>query len=73
MLKALQDEDYKTSSVEMLDSRWAKQTPNRANRMAERMANISYKKLSGYMIYTGRQFPPYVLRVDAQRNTKHRY
>jgi len=25
----------------MLDSRWAKQTPNRANRMAERMANIS--------------------------------
>jgi hypothetical protein len=27
--------------VEMLDSRWAKQTPNRANRMAERMANIS--------------------------------
>ena len=40
MLKALQDEDYKTASVEMLDSRWAKQTPNRANRMAERMANI---------------------------------
>ena len=41
MLKALQDDDYKTASVEMLDSRWAKQTPNRANRMAERMANIS--------------------------------
>ena len=39
-LKALQDEDYKKASVEMLDSRWAKQTPNRANRMAERMANI---------------------------------
>ena len=35
MLKALQDEDYKTASVEMLDSRWAKQTPNRANRMYE--------------------------------------
>ena len=41
MLKALQDGDYKQASVEMLDSRWAKQTPNRANRMAERMANIS--------------------------------
>ena len=40
MLKALQDEDYKTASVEMLDSLWAKQTPNRANRMSERMANI---------------------------------
>ena len=40
MLKALQDEDYKQASVEMLDSRWAKQTPNRAKRMAERMANI---------------------------------
>ena len=40
MLKALQDNDYKQASVEMLDSRWAKQTPNRANRMAERMANI---------------------------------
>ena len=41
MLKALQNGDYKQASVEMLDSRWAKQTPNRANRMAERMANIS--------------------------------
>ncbi len=40
MLKALQDDDYKTASVEMLDSLWAKQTPNRANRMSERMANI---------------------------------
>jgi len=40
MLKALQEEDYKQASVEMLDSRWAKQTPNRAKRMAERMANI---------------------------------
>jgi lysozyme len=40
MLKALQDGDYKQASVEMLDSKWAKQTPNRAKRMAERMANI---------------------------------
>jgi lysozyme len=40
MIKALQDEDYKLAAVEMLDSRWAKQTPNRANRMAQRMENI---------------------------------
>jgi len=41
MLKALQEDDYKRASYEMLDSRWAKQTSNRAKRMAERMANIS--------------------------------
>tara|TARA_R110000787_G_scaffold23565_1_gene67240 strand:- start:31 stop:450 length:420 start_codon:yes stop_codon:yes gene_type:complete len=40
MLSALQDADYATASIEMLDSRWAKQTPNRANRMAERMKSI---------------------------------
>ena len=40
MIKALSEKDYKRASYEMLDSRWAKQTPNRANRMAERMANI---------------------------------
>ena len=39
-LQALQNSDYKEASVQMLDSRWAKQTPNRANRMSERMANI---------------------------------
>jgi hypothetical protein len=27
----------------MLDSKWAKQTPNRANRMSERMAEIATK------------------------------
>ena len=40
MLSALQDADYATASIEMLDSRWAKQTPKRAMRMAERMRNI---------------------------------
>ena len=40
MLSALQESDYVTASKEMLDSRWAKQTPNRANRMAERMKSI---------------------------------
>ena len=40
VLSALQESDYVTASKEMLDSRWAKQTPKRAMRMAERMRNI---------------------------------
>jgi len=40
MLSALQDSDYKTASIEMLDSRWAVQTPNRAKRMSQRMEDI---------------------------------
>jgi lysozyme len=40
MLSALQESDYVTASKEMLDSRWAKQTPKRAMRMAERMKSI---------------------------------
>lgn len=40
MLKALQESDYKTASEEMLDSRWATQTPKRAMRMSERMKSI---------------------------------
>ena len=41
MWKALQKDppDYKEASVQMLDSRWAKQTPNRAKEMAEAMQN----------------------------------
>ena len=31
--------DYKASSVEMLDSRWAKQTPNRAKRLSDIVKN----------------------------------
>ena len=34
---ALENKDYTTASVEMLDSRWAKQTPNRAKKLAEKM------------------------------------
>lgn len=30
----LRDEDYKMAAIEMLDSRWAKQTPNRAKRLS---------------------------------------
>lgn len=37
MRKALEKSDYQKASVEMLDSRWAKQTPNRAKRLADRM------------------------------------
>ena len=39
MWKALQKDppDYKEASVQMLDSRWAKQTPNRAKEMAGHM------------------------------------
>ena len=40
MLKAVNKKDYKTASVEMLDSLWAKQTPQRAKRMSKRMQNI---------------------------------
>ena len=38
MIKALQNRDYKLASVEMLDSRWAKQTPNRAKELSDHMA-----------------------------------
>ena len=44
-LQALNQEepDYEVASKEMLDSRWAKQTPNRASRMSVRMAEIATK------------------------------
>ena len=38
MIKALQNRDYKQASIEMLDSRWAKQTPNRAKELSNHMA-----------------------------------
>ena len=39
MWKALQQDppNYKEAAVQMLDSRWAKQTPNRAKEMASHM------------------------------------
>jgi lysozyme len=39
MIKALQNNDTKTASIEMLDSRWAKQTPNRAKALGDKMSN----------------------------------
>lgn len=34
-LKYLNQGDYKSASVEMLDSKWAKQTPNRAKELSD--------------------------------------
>jgi lysozyme len=40
MIKALENQDYKTASKEMLDSKWAIQTPNRAKRLSEQMESL---------------------------------
>ena len=40
MWKALSELNYVGASFEMLDSKWAKQTPNRANGMANLMKGI---------------------------------
>ena len=40
MWKALSALEYSTAAMEMLDSRWAKQTPNRAQGMSAEMASL---------------------------------
>ena len=40
-IKAIHDEDWQTASVEMLDSRWAKQVGDRAIRLSDRIKAIS--------------------------------
>ena len=40
MKKAVDSSDWKEAANQMLDSKWAKQVPNRANRLIERMRNI---------------------------------
>ena len=40
MWKALSALEYSTAASEMLDSRWAKQTPNRAQTMSAEMAAL---------------------------------
>jgi len=40
MFTAIKLRDWKTAATEMLDSKWAKQTSNRANRMASVMQNV---------------------------------
>ena len=37
MLKALENKDFEKASIEMLDSLWAKQTPNRALKLSTQM------------------------------------
>ena len=41
MIKALEEQDYKQAAIEGLDSKWAKQTPNRAKRLMQRMSEIN--------------------------------
>ena len=36
----LESEQYDEASIEMLDSLWAKQTPNRAKELSETLRNI---------------------------------
>jgi len=40
MKKAVDSSDWIEAANQMLDSKWAKQVPNRANRLIERMKNI---------------------------------
>jgi len=40
MWAALKNRDYQKAANEMLDSKWAKQTPNRAKRLAEIMRSL---------------------------------
>ena len=41
MWKALKVHDYPTAAKEMLDSRWAKQTPGRAKEMSDHMRDLA--------------------------------
>lgn len=41
MWSALQQQDYNEASIQMLDSRWAKQTPSRANSLAQVMKSCN--------------------------------
>mgnify|MGYP003144278056 CR=1 FL=1 len=36
----LKDKDFKNASIEMLDSKWAKQTPNRAKELSDRVKKL---------------------------------
>ena len=36
----LKDKDFKNASIEMLDSKWAKQTPNRAKELSNRVKKL---------------------------------
>ena len=39
-LQALEEKDYGGAAIEMLDSRWSKQTPNRAKRLSDTIKGL---------------------------------
>ena len=41
MRKAINEGNFTEAKIQMLDSKWAKQVPNRAERLSERMGNIT--------------------------------
>jgi lysozyme len=41
MILALQSHSYMDAAAEMLDSRWAKQTPNRAKKLSSQMEELA--------------------------------
>ena len=41
MRKAVNEGNFAEAKIQMLDSKWAKQVPNRAERLSERMGNIT--------------------------------
>lgn len=41
MIVALENQDYYNAGIEMKSSLWAKQTPNRAIRLIDRMINLN--------------------------------
>ena len=40
MREAVNKGDWQEAKIQMLDSKWAKQVPNRANRLSERMGSV---------------------------------
>ncbi len=51
MIAALEKEDYKTASIEALDSRWAKQTKSRASRHSMVLSNGNLTEVYGDLIH----------------------
>jgi lysozyme len=41
MRKAVNEHNWQEAKIQMLDSKWARQVPNRAKRLSERMGNIT--------------------------------
>ena len=39
--EAVNKDDWQEAKIQMLDSKWAKQVPNRANRLSKRMGNVT--------------------------------